>query len=55
MSVILVAAKKDKVNEITELIKAAGLIPAILDVDVFAVENMYGINYDISPQARLPS
>jgi len=45
MSVILVAAKKDKVNELTELVKAAGLIPMVMDVDAFAIENMYGVNY----------
>ncbi len=47
MSVLLVAAKKDKVNELTELVKGAGLTPAVLDVDAFAIENMYGINYRI--------
>ena len=49
MSVLLVAAKKDKVNELTELIRGAGLIPVVLDVDAFAIENMYGINYDPQP------
>ncbi|MBH0202861.1 MAG: 30S ribosomal protein S4 [Nitrospira sp.] len=45
MSVILVAAKKDKINELTELVKAAGLVPMVMDVDAFAVENMHAINY----------
>lgn len=45
MSVILVAAKKDKINELTELVKAAGLTPMVMDVDAFAIENMYGVNY----------
>ncbi|MGH7233104.1 MAG: type IV pilus assembly protein PilM, partial [Nitrospiraceae bacterium] len=49
MSVLIVAAKKDKVNELTELIRGAGLTPVVLDVDAFAVENMYGINYDPQP------
>ncbi len=48
MSVILVAAKKDKINELTELVKAAGLIPVVMDVDAFAVENMYAINYPLA-------
>jgi len=43
MSIVLVAAKKDKVNELTELVKAAGLVPIVMDVDAFAVENMYGV------------
>ncbi|HSN04639.1 MAG TPA: type IV pilus assembly protein PilM [Nitrospira sp.] len=45
MSVILVAAKKDKINELTELVKGAGLLPMIMDVDAFAIENMHAINY----------
>ncbi|GMV51672.1 type IV pilus assembly protein PilM [Nitrospirales bacterium NOB] len=42
MSIVLVAAKKDKINELTELVKAAGLLPVVMDVDAFAIENMYG-------------
>lgn len=48
MSVILVAAKKDKINELTELVKGAGLFPMVMDVDAFAIENMHGINYTVS-------
>ena len=33
MSIILVAAKKDKINELTELVKGAGLMPMVMDVD----------------------
>ncbi|MDF0667846.1 MAG: type IV pilus assembly protein PilM [Nitrospira sp.] len=50
MSVILVAAKKDKINELTELVKAAGLIPMVMDVDAFAVENMHAINYPMAKE-----
>ena len=48
MSVILVAAKKDKINELTELVKGAGLLPLVMDVDAFAIENMHGINYPLA-------
>ncbi|MDH4097519.1 MAG: pilus assembly protein PilM [Nitrospira sp.] len=48
MAVILVAAKKDKINELTELVKGAGLVPMIMDVDAFAIENMYAINYPMA-------
>jgi type IV pilus assembly protein PilM len=48
MSVILVAAKKDKINELTELVKSAGLIPLVMDVDAFAIENMHAINYPMA-------
>ena len=50
MSVILVAAKKDKINELTELVKTAGLIPMVMDVDAFAIENMHGINYPLAQE-----
>lgn len=50
MSVLLVAAKKDKINELTELVKGAGLEAVVMDVDAFAVENMYGINYAVNPE-----
>lgn len=50
MGILLVAAKKDKVNELTEIVRGAGLIPKVLDVDAFAIENMYGINYEIKPE-----
>ncbi len=48
LSVILVAAKKDKINELTELVKAAGLIPMVMDVDAFAIENMHAVNYPMA-------
>lgn len=47
MSVLLVAAKKDKLTEYTSLVAEAGLTPVVMDVDAFAVENMYGVNYDV--------
>jgi type IV pilus assembly protein PilM len=49
MNVLLVAAKKDKLNEYTSLLMEVGLNAVIVDVDAFAVENMYGINYDVKP------
>lgn len=50
MSVLLVAAKKDKINELVELVQGAGLTPMILDVDAFAIENMYCINYPVEAE-----
>src|SRR5512139_836439 len=46
MDVILVAVKKDIINEYISVIKEAGLNPTIVDIDAFALENMYGINYE---------
>jgi len=44
MEVLLIAAKKDKVNSHLNLIHDAGLNPVILDVDVFAFSNCYELN-----------
>jgi type IV pilus assembly protein PilM len=45
MNVILVAAKKDFVNDYVALFKECGLNPQVMDIDCFAVENVYEINY----------
>jgi type IV pilus assembly protein PilM len=45
MDVMLVAVKKEIVNSYTEAIEQAGLTPAVVDVDYFAMENMYEANY----------
>ncbi len=49
MDVILVAVKKDIINEYVSVIKEAGLNPIVVDIDAFALENMYGVNYEIEP------
>ncbi|MFH1312810.1 MAG: type IV pilus assembly protein PilM [Candidatus Eisenbacteria bacterium] len=46
MEVLLVAAKKDKVLSHVELLRDADLIPAIIDIDTFAVQNAYELNYE---------
>lgn len=46
LEVLLVAVKKEIVNSYTDVIQAAGLTPAVMDVDYFALENMYEANYD---------
>ncbi len=44
MDLILVAVKKAKVTEYASLVEEAGLVPAVVDVDGFAVENQYEVN-----------
>ncbi|MCG8635712.1 MAG: pilus assembly protein PilM [Desulfobacterales bacterium] len=41
MNVLLVAVKQDLVAEYIELIRMAGLTPSIIDVDTFALQNLY--------------
>ena len=47
MDVLLVAAKKDMVNDYTSVIMEAGLTPVVVDVDAFAVQNMFEVNYEV--------
>jgi type IV pilus assembly protein PilM len=49
MDVLLVAVKKDKISEYTSALTQAGKNPSIMDVDVFALQNCYEINYGIDP------
>lgn len=46
MDVLLVAAKKDVIQEYTAVILEAGLKPLIVDVASFAIENSYDVNDD---------
>lgn len=45
MDVLMVAAKKDLINDYVAVIKESGLSPAIMDVDSFAIQNMFEVNY----------
>jgi len=47
MDVLLVAAKKDLVEDYASLLREADLRPVIMDVASFAVENMYEANAEI--------
>jgi type IV pilus assembly protein PilM len=52
MPVLLVAAKKDMINDYTAVIEEAGLQPTIVDVDVFAIENAFNLNFE-SPEEEV--
>ncbi len=47
--ILLVAARNEFLNSFVELILDAGLHPAIVDVDSFAVLNAYEYNYEVEP------
>ncbi len=53
MDVMLVAVKKDIINEYLSVVKEAGLNPLIVDVNSFALENIYEINYEIEPDKNI--
>jgi len=50
MDVVLVAAKKDIINDYVSIIMEAGLNPVIIDIDSFALENMLAINYEVAKE-----
>jgi type IV pilus assembly protein PilM len=45
MEVLLVAAKKEKIADYTGVIAQAGRVPIVVDVDAFALQNAYEVNY----------
>ncbi len=47
MDVLLVAAKKEKIADYTGVISQAGRVPVVVDVDAFALQNAYEMNYGI--------
>ena len=49
INVILVAAKKDFVNDYINAFKECGLNPIVMDVDCFALENACEISYGFEP------
>jgi type IV pilus assembly protein PilM len=53
MDVILVAVKKDVVNDYVSVAKEAGLNPVIVDVNSFALENLHEVNYEIEPEKNV--
>jgi type IV pilus assembly protein PilM len=51
MDVLLVAAKKEKIADYTGVISQAGRVPVVVDVDAFALQNAYEMNYGLEPDA----
>src|SRR4029077_13135638 len=48
VEVILVAVKKEKINDYTSVISQTGKNAVLVDVDAFALQNCYEMNNDIS-------
>jgi type IV pilus assembly protein PilM len=45
MAVMLVAAKKEMINDYVQLVQMAGLNPCTIDIDAFALQNIFEINH----------
>ncbi len=53
MDVLLVAVKKDKILNYTNVLNLAGRTPAVVDIDAFALQNCYEYNYEPSPTSTV--
>ena len=53
MDVLLVAVKKDKILNYTNVLSLAGKTPFIVDIDAFALQNCYEYNYNPSPDSTV--
>jgi type IV pilus assembly protein PilM len=51
MDVLLVAAKKEKIADYTGVISQAGRAAVVVDVDAFALQNAYEMNYGVDTEA----
>ena len=50
MNVLLVASKKDIVNDYVSVFNETGVKLSVIDVDAFAVQNAFEMNYDVFPE-----
>ena len=50
MNVLLVASKKDIINDYVSVFSDAGMHLSVVDVDSFAVQNAFEANHDFSPE-----
>jgi type IV pilus assembly protein PilM len=50
MNVLLVASKKDIINDYVAVFNECGLHLSVVDVDSFAVQNAFEVNYDFSEE-----
>jgi type IV pilus assembly protein PilM len=50
LDILLVAVKKDKITDFSSVVKMAGKTPVLVDVDAFALQNAYELNYEPTTQ-----
>lgn len=48
--VLLVAVRREKIDNHTEVLQQAGKVPAVLDIDAFALQNTFELSYDPAPE-----
>lgn len=50
LNVLMAACKREFVANLKQVIQLAGKLPAIIDVDAFALQNCYEVNYEPTPE-----
>jgi type IV pilus assembly protein PilM len=53
LDILLVAVKKEKITDHTSVISMAGKSPVVVDVDAFALQNAYELNYEPTTRATV--
>src|SRR5678816_4577535 len=53
MEVLLVVAKKDKIQNHTNVIKSIGRNADVVDIDAFALQNAFEVNYTVDSSATI--
>lgn len=49
MELLLVAAKKDVIQDYVAVVREASLVPQVIDVAAFTVQNAFEVNYPLAP------
>lgn len=49
MDIVLVAAKREEINDYMQIARSAKLRPHVIDIDAFTVQNLFEINRGIAP------
>lgn len=53
MDVMLVAVKREKISNHTRVLTQSGMTPRVVDIDAFALQNAFEVNYDPAPESTI--
>ena len=53
MDVMLVAVKREKISNHTRVLTQSGMTPRVVDIDAFALQNVFEVNYDPPPESTI--
>ncbi|MEE8256926.1 MAG: type IV pilus assembly protein PilM, partial [Acidobacteriota bacterium] len=53
MDVMLVAVKREKISNHTRVLTQSGMVPRVVDIDAFALQNAFEANYEPPPESTI--